>query len=227
VKGYAFDRSQLAPAPTSGPTPVLPGMSLEQQVPSILAGVDEAGCGPLAGPVVSAAVILSESPRIRGLNDSKKLTALERERLFGQIMERAVATAVSIVEADVIDSINILGARLHAMRECLQKLSVRPGLVLVDGKQKPGSGFPERAVVKGDTLSASIMAASILAKVTRDRIMVEAHDRYPMYGFDKHKGYACKAHIDAIREHGPCPLHRRSFDPVRTWMMGGLDLLPS
>lgn len=225
MKGYAFDRSQFSPAPSA--TPNLPGIVIDQSAPVVIAGVDEVGRGPLAGPVVSAAVILSDIPKIRGLADSKALTALQRERLFGQIMERAVATAVSVVEAEIIDSLNILGAAMHSMRECVQKLSVRPGLVLVDGNQKPGSGVPERAIVKGDSLSASIMAASIVAKVTRDRIMVEAHERFPVYGFDKHKGYACRAHLDALRAHGPCPLHRRSFDPVRSWLMGGLDLLSS
>jgi ribonuclease HII len=222
VKAYAFDRKQTAPLPQA--TPELPGMIVAAPAVVRVAGVDEVGRGPLAGPVVSAAVILSEGPMIRGLNDSKALTALQRERLYGIIMERAVATAVSIVEAEIIDSLNILHAALHSMRDCISKLSVKPDLVLVDGNQKPGSGVPERAIIKGDSLSASIMAASIIAKVTRDRLMVEAHDRFPMYGFDKHKGYACKAHLDALREHGPCPLHRRSFDPVRSWLSGGSDL---
>lgn len=224
MKGYAFDRRQLSPVSS---IPSFPGIDSESTAPTVLAGVDEAGRGPLAGPVVSAAVILPDSPRIRGLDDSKAVTAAQRERLFAAIMERAIATAVSVVEAEVVDSLNILGAALHSMRECVQKLAVRPHLVLVDGNQKPGSGFPERAIIKGDTLSASIMAASILAKVTRDRIMVEAHERFPMYGFDKHKGYSCKVHIEALRTHGPCPLHRRSFDPLRSWLVGGVELLPS
>lgn len=224
MKGYAFDRRQLSPVIFS---PHLPGIAPESSAPTVLAGVDEAGRGPLAGPVVSAAVILPESPRIRGLDDSKAVTAIQRERLFGAIMERAISSAVSVVQAEVIDSLNILGAAMQSMRECIQKLAVRPHLVLVDGNQKPGSGVPERAIIKGDSLSACIMAASILAKVTRDRIMVEAHERFPMYGFDKHKGYSCKAHIEALRAHGPCPLHRRSFDPLRSWLVDGVELLPS
>lgn len=213
MKGYAFDRRQLAPLPLD--TPPLPGIELEDGPPAVLAGVDEAGRGPLAGPVVSAAVILTSSPMIRGLNDSKALTANERERLFDIIMARAVAVAVSIVDHTVIDTLNVLGATMHSMRESLQRLSVRPTLVLIDGNRKPGSGFPERTVVQGDTLSASIMAASIIAKVTRDRIMVQAHEQFPKYGFDKHKGYSCRAHFEALRQHGPCEIHRRSFDPVR------------
>jgi ribonuclease HII len=224
VKGYTFDRSQLSPPSSAS---VLPGIEFDR-VPTVLAGVDEVGRGPLAGPVVSAAVILShDAPLIRGLKDSKALTAAERERLFAQITARAVATAVSIVESEVIDSVNILRAALQSMRECVNALSVKPDLVLVDGNQKPGSGFPERTIIKGDSLSAAIMAASILAKVTRDRIMIEAHERFPVYGFNKHKGYACKAHLDALRTHGPCPLHRRSFDPVRSWLAGGLELISS
>lgn len=222
MKGYSFDRSQLSP---SSPTPHLPGIEFDL-VPAVLAGVDEVGRGPLAGPVVSAAVILSHnSPLIRGLADSKALTAAERDHLFKQIMDRAVATAVSIVQNEIIDSVNILRASLQSMRECLNALQVKPDLVLVDGNQKPGSGFPERTIIKGDSLSAAIMAASIIAKVTRDRIMVQAHEQFPMYGFNKHKGYACKSHIEALREHGPCPLHRRSFDPVRSWISGGAELL--
>ena len=222
MKGYSFDRSQLAPP---SHTPTLPGIEFDR-VPAVLAGVDEVGRGPLAGPVVSAAVILShDAPLIRGLADSKALTAAERDRLFAHITRRAVASAVSIVENEVIDSVNILRASLQSMRECLQALRIRPDLVLIDGNQKPGSGFPERTIIKGDSLSAAIMAASILAKVTRDRIMVEAHDRFPMYGFNKHKGYACKSHIEALREHGPCPLHRLSFDPVRSWISDSVELL--
>ncbi len=222
MKGYAFDRSQLSPP---SHTPTLPGIEVDR-IPAVLAGVDEVGRGPLAGPVVSAAVILSyDSPLIRGLADSKALTAAERERLFKHITRRAVSSAVAIVENGTIDSVNILRASLQSMRECLVALAVKPDLVLVDGNQKPGSGFPERTIIKGDSLSAAIMAASILAKVTRDRIMVEAHEKFPMYGFNKHKGYACKTHIEALREHGPCPLHRLSFDPVRSWISGGAELL--
>jgi ribonuclease HII len=122
---------------------------------------------------------------------------------------------VAVVEADIIDSINILQASLLAMRQALSALSVRPDLVLIDGNKQANSGFSERAIVKGDNLSASIMAASIIAKVTRDHIMREAHELYPVYGFHAHKGYGCPEHLEALQKHGPCPLHRRSFDPVR------------
>lgn len=194
-------------------------------MPAHVAGVDEAGRGPLAGPVVAAAVILAESPRIRGLNDSKALTPLQREKLFDEIMGRALSVTFSVVSHDIIDTENILQASLRAMRDCLVRLTPRPGLVLVDGNQKPGSGLPERTVIKGDGLSACIMAASIIAKVTRDRIMVEAHAQYPQYSFDEHKGYACRKHLNALRDHGPCPIHRRTFEPLRSWLSP--QLIPS
>jgi ribonuclease HII len=224
VKNYAFDRRQLLPPDTASS---LPGLIVEAPPAAFVAGVDEAGRGPLAGPVVAAAVILKDAPRIRGLRDSKQLTPLQRDHFFDEIQARALAVTVSIVPHDVIDTINILAASLHAMRDCLSRLSVKPDLVLVDGNQKPNSGLPERAIVKGDGLSAAIMAASIVAKVTRDRLMIAAHERFPEYGFNEHKGYACERHIEALRKHGPCPIHRRTFDPLKSWLTAGAQLLPS
>lgn len=182
----------------------------------LIAGVDEVGRGPLAGPVVAAAVILPCDARIEGLNDSKQLTERQRVYLSSEIKNVAIAFEVAVIENQVIDSINILMASLLAMRQAVAALSVKPHLVLVDGNQKPGTGFVERAIIKGDTLSASIMAASILAKVTRDQIMIEAHSRYPEYGFDGHKGYGAKTHLEALEKHGPCPLHRMTFKPIRS-----------
>ncbi|MCG3204438.1 MAG: Ribonuclease HII [Elusimicrobia bacterium] len=203
LEGYTFDENWGAKYRISS---VLP----------IIAGVDEAGRGPLAGPVVAAAVVLPWNPKIVGLRDSKIIPPEQREALYCEIQEQALAWEVAIVEPVVIDSINILEATLLAMRQCVQNLSLKPGLVLVDGNQEPGSGFLEKAIVKGDQMSASIMAASILAKVTRDQIMLEAHDLYPHYGFDEHKGYGSAKHFEAIKLHGPCPLHRRSFEPMRS-----------
>ncbi len=193
--------------------------------PACIAGVDEAGRGPLAGPVVAAAVILPDSPRIHDLNDSKVLTPALRERLFGQIMANAVSVTVSVVSHEIIDRVNILQAALRAMRECVSQLNPRPELVLVDGNQAPRSGLPERTVVKGDGLSACIMAASIIAKVTRDRLMVEAHEKYPQYFFNEHKGYGAPKHLEALRLYGPCPIHRRTFEPMRSWFAA--QLVPS
>ena len=182
----------------------------------LIAGVDEVGRGPLAGPVVAAAVILPSSSEIYGLRDSKVVPLEEREALYCEIQEEALAIEVAIVEPVQIDQLNILEASLLAMRLCVQALTVKPHLVIVDGNKKPGTGLPELAIIKGDGLSASIMAASIIAKITRDQIMREAHEQYPMYGFDEHKGYSVEKHLEALRKHGPCPLHRRSFEPVRS-----------
>ncbi len=214
---YEFDRI-ISSGRFPGEGLDLPGLTpqFKKSIHSlVVAGVDEAGVGPLAGPVVAAAVILPRFPRIDGLNDSKALTPEKRDALFPKIKSVALATAVSIVSVETIDKMNILYATLHAMREAIRKLSVKPDLVLVDGRNKPGSGLKEWALVKGDTKSASIMAASILAKVTRDRLMLEAHVQFPMYAFNEHKGYGSKKHMDALIEHGPCPLHRKSFEPVR------------
>jgi ribonuclease HII len=216
VREYEFDFTIVNEDRAA--SPILPGLQTPSSSLTLLAGVDEAGRGPLAGPVVAAAVILPSNPRIFGLRDSKIVPPEQREALYCEIKETALATAVALIENDVIDSINIFAAAMQAMRQCVLELSPQPDLVLVDGNQKPRSGRPERAIVKGDGLSAAIMAASILAKVTRDHIMIRAHASYPQYGFDEHKGYACKRHIEAIRKYGPCPLHRLSFDPVRTFL---------
>jgi ribonuclease HII len=180
---------------------------------SIIAGIDEAGRGPLAGPVVAAAVILG-SARIEGLRDSKKVPEAERETLYKQIMSTS-RVGVGTVGADVIDSINILNATKKAMFVAVTNLGLIPQLLLIDALTIPGLSSPQIAFIKGDDKSACIAAASIIAKVTRDRIMMEYHAEYPHYGFNKHKGYATKEHMDKLREHGPCPIHRRSFEPVR------------
>ena len=175
-------------------------------------GVDEAGRGPLAGPVVAAAVILPKDCQIFYLNDSKKLSEKRREALFSEIQEKAVSFGVGIIGEDVIDEVNILQATYRAMREAVGKLSKAPAYVLVDGNFTiPDLGFSQESVVKGDAKSVSIAAASILAKVTRDHIMIQMDEEYPGYGFAKHKGYGTAAHIAAIKELGPCPIHRKSF----------------
>jgi len=184
--------------------------------PLIWAGVDEAGRGPLAGPVVAAAVQLPLDPPIEGLRDSKVVPPEQREALYLEIMEEALSSAVSVIDPVEIDQLNIFRATMKAMRECLQALDPQPSVVLVDGNQKPQSGLREQALIKGDAKSASIMAASILAKVTRDQIMLDLHQQYPQYGFDEHKGYGAPKHLEAIEKYGPCPLHRRSFEPVKS-----------
>ena len=171
----------------------------------LVAGVDEAGRGPLAGPVVAAAVILDERQPIAGLADSKKLTALRRERLFDEIRAKALCCSVAEASVEEIDRLNILQATLLAMRRAVQGLRLKPGLVL---------DIPAEAIVKGDALVPAISAASILAKVHRDRWCAEVHTQYPEYGFDAHKGYGTAAHLQALRAHGASPLHRRSFAPV-------------
>lgn len=181
-----------------------------------VAGIDEAGRGPLAGPVVAACVLLPFGKRPDGLNDSKQLTALQRERLFEAILEMARGWGLGVVSAADIDRLNILRATHLAMQRAAEALppGMQPDLVLIDGL--PVRPFPieQVALVKGDSRSASIAAASILAKVTRDRLMCEYDALYPMYGFAGHKGYGSPAHLRALAEHGPCPLHRRSFRPV-------------
>ena len=177
----------------------------------IVCGVDEAGRGPLAGPVCAAAVILPKGLEIEGLNDSKKLTDRKRRELFDVITEKAVAYGIALVDEKTIDEINILQATFLAMRQAIEKLSVQPQLALIDGNRVPKSGVCERAVVKGDSLSASIAAASVLAKVTRDRLMEEYAEQYPEYGFEVHKGYGTKRHYEALREVGACPIHRMTF----------------
>ena len=176
-----------------------------------ICGVDEAGRGPLAGPVCAAAVILPEHLQIPGLTDSKKLTDKKRRELFPIIQEQAIAYGIGLASESEIDEINILQATFLAMGRALEQLSVRPALALIDGNRETDFGLPVKTVVKGDSLSANIAAASILAKVTRDNLMLELAQQYPEYGFDIHKGYGTKAHCEALRTYGPCPIHRRSF----------------
>ena len=184
---------------------------LRQQGFALICGIDEAGRGPLAGPVCAAACVLAAGPVIEGLNDSKKLSEKKREALYEQITTQALAWAVCLVDEKTIDKINILQATFRAMRGAVAQLSVRPELCLVDGNRDPGLGLPTRTVVKGDASCASVAAASILAKVTRDRLMVQYDAQYPGYGFAVHKGYGTKAHYAAIDALGLCPIHRRSF----------------
>ncbi|MGH8031255.1 MAG: ribonuclease HII [Luteimonas sp.] len=182
----------------------------------LIAGVDEAGRGPLAGPVSIAAVILDPARPIAGLDDSKKLSETRREALYPLIVERALAYRIVFVEADEIDALNILQATLLGMRRALCALDPAPHRARIDGNRLPRDlPCPAEAIVGGDALDAAIMAASILAKVARDRAMRALHRDYPQYGFDRHKGYPSPRHLAALREHGPCPQHRRSFAPVR------------
>lgn len=174
-------------------------------------GTDEAGRGPLCGPVVAAAVILSPDTVIEGLNDSKKLTEKKREKLFDEICEKAIAYGIAEATPAEIDEHNILNASMLAMRRAVAMLEVPADFVLIDGNCSRGFDIPTRTVVKGDSISASIAAASILAKVTRDRGCIELDREYPEYGIAKHKGYPTKEHMDAVREHGPSPIHRRTF----------------
>lgn len=178
----------------------------------LICGVDEAGRGPLAGPVCAAAVILPTDLEIEGLNDSKKLSDARRRALYDVIVAQAVAYGIAMVDEKTIDEINILQATFLAMRRAVKQLAVTPALALVDGNREPDFGeIPVRTAVKGDSLSANIAAASILAKVTRDRFMEEQDALYPQYGFAVHKGYGTRAHYDALRKYGPCPIHRRTF----------------
>lgn len=174
-------------------------------------GIDEAGRGPLAGPVVAAAVILPQGMVIQHVNDSKKLTEKRREQLYPEIMEKALAVGVGIVFPERIDEINILQATYEAMRQALSQLPVRPDVLLNDAVRIPGVDIPQVPIVKGDAKSISIACASVIAKVTRDRMMVEYDQLYPEYGFAGHKGYGSAAHMEAIRQLGPCPIHRRTF----------------
>ena len=176
-----------------------------------ICGIDEAGRGPLAGPVCAGACILPAGLVIEGLNDSKKLSEKRREALYEEITAKALAWAVCLADEKTIDEINILQATCVAMRGAVEGLSLRPELCLVDGNRDPGLGLPTRTVIKGDASCASVAAASILAKVTRDRLMVEYDKQYPGYGFAVHKGYGTKAHYAAVAALGLCPIHRRSF----------------
>ena len=182
--------------------------------PGLVAGVDEAGRGPLAGPVVAAAVILDDLNPIEGLNDSKKLTAARREALYDEIRAKALCCSIAEASVEEIDRLNILQATLLAMRRAVLGLRLKPVLVLVDGNQLPVLDVQAEAIVKGDSLVQAISAASILAKVTRDRWCERMHEQYPEYGFDGHKGYGTAAHLAALRLHGACEEHRRTFAPV-------------
>ncbi len=177
----------------------------------LVCGVDEAGRGPLAGPVYAAAVILPAGCEIKGINDSKKLSEQKRNALFDIITQTAVARHIASASVEEIDEINILQATFLAMRRAVEGLKVVPDTVLVDGNMVPPLKLPARAIVKGDSLSASIAAASVLAKVSRDRYMLELDKRYPQYGFAFHKGYGTKLHYEALAEHGISPVHRKSF----------------
>jgi ribonuclease HII len=180
-----------------------------------IAGVDEAGRGPLAGPVVSGAVILPQGFSLDGIDDSKKLSERKRSLLFPQIKENAIAVGVGICSHTEIDQINILQASLLSMKRAVENLEQQPDFLLIDGKFTIDTAIDQAAIIKGDSKSISIAAASIIAKVTRDAIMKQLHEQYPVYGFDRHKGYPTKAHKQAILEHGPCSVHRISFRGVK------------
>jgi ribonuclease HII len=180
----------------------------------LLAGVDEAGRGPLAGPVVAAAVILDDSKRILGLNDSKVLTPLQRDKLYDKIREKALCCSVGSASVEEIDELNIYHATMLAMKRAVEGLRLKPVKVLVDGNALPKLEILSEAIVGGDAKVKSISAASIIAKVTRDRLLCELHEQFPQYGFAGHKGYSTPEHLEALRVHGPCVHHRRHFAPV-------------
>ncbi len=178
---------------------------------NFIAGVDEAGRGPLAGPVCAAAVILPDDAYIEGINDSKKLSEKKREELFDKIKSVALAYNIEMVDEKIIDEVNILNATYIAMNRAVDGLKIKPDFVLIDGNRIEGMSIPHETVVKGDAKSISIAAASILAKVTRDRYITEISEKYPEYNFAKHKGYGTKEHTEAILKYGPCEIHRRTF----------------
>lgn len=190
-------------------------LSLGLDGPGLVAGVDEAGRGPLAGPVVAAAVILDDLQPITGLRDSKQIGARRRERLFDEIRAKALCCSIAQASVEEIDALNILQATLLAMQRAVEGLRLRPHKVLVDGNRMPLLAVPVQAIVKGDAKVKAISAASILAKVHRDRLCLALHEQHPQYGFDGHKGYPTPQHLAALREHGACPQHRRTFGPVR------------
>ncbi|HLF20512.1 MAG TPA: ribonuclease HII [Bacteroidota bacterium] len=185
--------------------------TLWHQGVEMIAGVDEAGVGPLAGPVVAAAVVFSKTVRIKGVDDSKKLSAKKRDELFVAIKNQALSFGVGIVEHDEIDRINILQASVLAMRKALETLSLKPEFIIADGRAFSHETIRFRNIIDGDARCFTIAAASIIAKVTRDRLMKEYHERFPVYGFDRHKGYATKQHLAAIQQYGLCEIHRKSF----------------
>ena len=184
----------------------------------IIAGVDEAGRGPLAGPVVSAAVILDPNYKLVGLNDSKKLSVIKRKALSDEIKTHSKAWSIGIATVEEIDDLNILGATLLSMKRAIKDLSGVPEKVIVDGQFTPEIDVPCEAIIQGDATEESIMAASILAKVERDMIMVELDKKYPHYGFSKHKGYPTKLHLQMLKKFGPCNDHRQTFKPVKTYL---------
>lgn len=184
-----------------------------------IAGVDEAGRGPLAGPVMAAAVILNPQKKITGLNDSKLLTEKKREKLYDLIYQHALAVSVGRADVEEIDRINILQASLLAMQRAVAGLTIAPHLVLVDGNRSPKLACETKAIIRGDQLEPAISAASIIAKVTRDREMHQLHLEFPLYGFAKHKGYSTQEHLAALKKHGPCHIHRRSYSPVAELLM--------
>jgi ribonuclease HII len=190
-------------------------VSLVWDVPGLVAGVDEAGRGPLAGAVVAAAVILDELAPIKGLADSKKLSALRREKLYNEICAKALCVSVGQASVQEIDALNILQATMLAMQRAVAGLRLKPAKVLVDGNRIPKLDVLAEAIVGGDAKVQAISAASIIAKVTRDRQCAELHAQYPQYGFDAHKGYGTAEHMQALRTHGACEAHRRSYAPVR------------
>ncbi len=188
--------------------------SLDWDVGGLIAGVDEAGRGPLAGPVMAAAVILDDRRFIVGLADSKKISPRRREALFDEIRAKALCCSIAQASVEEIDALNILQATMLAMRRAVMGLRLPPKLVLVDGNRLPVLDVRAEAIVKGDDKVPAISAASILAKVSRDRWCQDYHQQFPQYGFDQHKGYGTAEHLAALRQHGPCPQHRRSFKPV-------------
>ena len=189
----------------------------------LVCGIDEAGRGPLAGPVVAAAVILPKSVRLRGVTDSKKLTPRQREDFFDKILARAQAVGIGVVDNFQIDRINILQATFRAMTEAVAQLAVVPDFLLIDGPYKLPVPIGQKGIPRGDSLSISIAAASIIAKVHRDRLMCRCHEEFPQYGFDRHKGYGTAGHYEALRKFGPCPLHRVTFKGVSPVAQRGGD----
>jgi ribonuclease HII len=179
-----------------------------------IAGIDEAGRGPLAGPVVASAVILGDSINIHGLNDSKKLSPKQRESIFWDIVSQAVSVGIGIIDSKEIDSLNILNATKKAMNLAVDDLSAKPDLLIIDAVRLEKCTIDQKPIIKGDAKSASIAAASVIAKYFRDWMMKHYHTVYPHYGFDRHKGYGTKSHVEKITKHGPCPIHRLSFSPV-------------
>ncbi len=185
-----------------------------------IAGLDEAGRGPLAGPVVAAAVVLPDGLLIPGVNDSKQVAGPERERLYAQIVRQALGYGIGIADVQTIDEVNIYQATIIAMERALRAIAPPPDYLLIDALTLPRVPLPQKPLIKGDCRSHSIAAASILAKVTRDRLMSELHEKFPQYNFHKHKGYGTKEHLSLIRKHGPCDAHRKTFNPVAQMLRG-------